>query len=149
VIQNSVGERWCWLCQCQEKWFLSAVPAGLLLRKNFRNGVPERSVTEIPLLIPLRYHNHYSISLNFPVKTMYNDEKIKDHVKPVFLFVCVVLFLRTDSTFLYFLQLISDYNYILSFPYSATLLQMSGPNIIYTLGLQTKIKFVFKVSIIV
>jgi hypothetical protein len=80
---------------------LNAVPACLLMRKNFRNGVLVRSITKIPLLIPLRYHNHYRMPLNFPVKTVYNEEKLRDHVKPMFLFVCVLLFLRMDSTFLY------------------------------------------------
>jgi hypothetical protein len=51
VTQNSVGEGEVLVTSKPGKRFRNAVPACVLLRKNVRNGVPTRSVTEVPLAI--------------------------------------------------------------------------------------------------
>jgi hypothetical protein len=49
VTKNSVGEGGVSYTDARKN-FQNAVSAGVLLRKSFRNGVPARLVTEVPLV---------------------------------------------------------------------------------------------------
>jgi hypothetical protein len=68
MTQNSVGERGVSYAYAGEKRCWNSVPACVLVRQNFQNGVPACSITKIPLVLRYQTDDFFNSGLHYNTK---------------------------------------------------------------------------------